>query len=680
MKTPIDLSRYTRSRLGMRSPRIDIFQWQSELKRRQKEGKPNFDLLEKFRLCWESLSDFRERSMRAFRYYSGDQWSDEIVTENGTMTEEYYISSQGKVPLKQNIMRQIGKNLLGQYLTNPTVPIINARAREEQSASEMVSNALQCAYETNMGPLLDARMFEQFMLCGLPIQKIRYRYWEERGLEDVWLENINAHKIAFTNRIYDPRMHELDMIGEIIDTTIDNIVSTFAKNEDDEKYLRDTYAIRRDEYPGWTRNQGLTEWDVRDIDFFVPLDANIARLYEIWYKSGEWRYKVHDPVDGTVRVYQDRKEIDVINEERRILGKEQGIPFEEIPFLGVYNPQTEKFIYDEYYYQPWKVKYLTPYGDCLYEAYAENIYDHREHPYVLLPYPLLNGRVWGVMEDVIDQQRYINRLIILLDFIVSASAKGVLLIFEDQLPDGVTPEQFGKEWVKFNGVIVIKRGNTPGDLPKQLTSNAVPGGLMEMMTIQMKLVQEISGVNNALQGIQPQSGTPAARYAMEATNSSLNNLDLMTSFSKFKQMRDMKMLKVLIQYYNEPRYLTIAGNSFSEEAKWYNPEKIKDLEFDVSITKSQDTPVDRMRKDEMLIELLKGQFIDIEMFLQNSSMPYAEKMLDSIRKQKEQLMQGQIPQAPPELVQSIQQEANPQALAMLNQMLQLKPMNNAGNQ
>ena len=45
-----------------------------------------------------------------------------------------------------------------------------------------------------------------------------------------------------------------------------------------------------------------------------------------------------------------------------------------------------------------------------------------EHP-ICCCFTPLDGEVWGFVEDIIDQQKYINRLIVLQDMIISASAK-----------------------------------------------------------------------------------------------------------------------------------------------------------------------------------------------------------------------------------------------------------------
>ena len=47
----------------------------------------------------------------------------------------------------------------------------------------------------------------------------------------------------------------------------------------------------------------------------------------------------------------------------------------------------------------------------------------------------------------------------------------VLLIPEDVIPDGMTPDDFAKEWTRFNGIITY----TPkphGKMPEQISANS----------------------------------------------------------------------------------------------------------------------------------------------------------------------------------------------------------------
>ena len=160
--------------------------------------------------------------------------------------------------------------------------------------------------------------------------------------------------------------------------------------------------------------------------------------------------------------------------------------------------------------QTWRYRFFSPLGDLLDEG--ETPYWHGEHPYVFKLYPLIDGEVHAFVEDVIDQQRYINRLITMIDFIMGSSAKGVLLFPEDQIPDGMTIEDIADEWTKYNGIILFRpRPGSP--MPQQIAVNATQVGAYEMLSLQMRLFEDISGVHGAIQSKAAQSGTPASLYA-----------------------------------------------------------------------------------------------------------------------------------------------------------------------
>ena len=53
---------------------------------------------------------------------------------------------------------------------------------------------------------------------------------------------------------------------------------------------------------------------------------------------------------------------------------------------------------------------------------------HGSHPYVMKAYPFFDGEIHSFVNDMIDQQRYANRLITLYDWVMRASAKGVFAV------------------------------------------------------------------------------------------------------------------------------------------------------------------------------------------------------------------------------------------------------------
>jgi hypothetical protein len=244
------------------------------------------------------------------------------------------------------------------------------------------------------------------------------------------------------------------------------------------------------------------------------------------------------------------------------------------------------------------------------------------------------------------------------------------MVPEDVVPDNMTPSEFAKEWVKANGVIFYKPNMQHGKIPAQITASSVPAGLHEMIAYQMSYFQDVSGIHNAIQGKEANSGTPASLYAQQAQNATINTLEMMTYFENFLEQRDRKVLKVIAQFYDEKRYLATNGRSINEQSKLYDPDLVRNIDFDVVVTQGTDTPVYRQLIDNTLLELLKGQLIDLEMYLEQTSMPFADKLLEAVKQRRQMAEQGQVPGGfPPELMNQVNQETNPQAMKMIQQAM-----------
>ncbi len=153
--TAEELKKRPNSKIGMRKQKIVPLPVASL----DSDTKENIELLEECRRWWDSMRDLRTRTRRNRNYYRGNQWSDEMQdpTTGRWITEETHLMNQGKVPLKQNRIRNLVANLIGQFRSNPTKAVVIARGREEASLGEMLTNTLQCALELNEVKELDAR-------------------------------------------------------------------------------------------------------------------------------------------------------------------------------------------------------------------------------------------------------------------------------------------------------------------------------------------------------------------------------------------------------------------------------------------------------------------------------------------------------------------------------------------
>jgi len=634
-----DIKRLTQSRRGVKTSRQTVKETSYD------DISENLMLMETYRQDWDSLEDFRVRYRRVCKFQRGNQWSDKTTNDAGqTITEETYIQEQGKLPLKQNIMRPMAKSLGGLFRSEKGKSIVISRKPDSAKLEKILSNAIQYALQINEAREIDPRTFDLFILSGLPIQKVGYDFIDMYGRYDVVIDYIDPQYIFFNTDIKDIRGTDLRRIGQLHDITTDELFVHFAKTEKDKEKLKDLYRhVTKLEL---ITQYGLSAERAENLDFYIPNETHICRVIEVWEKKAVDVIEYWDQAAGEEGIWEGTMdELNEINNLRVIEYKTNNIPEDEWLLIK----------YDTSVAFKWFYKYLTPYGHVLREG--ETPYDHNMHPYIMYPYPLINGEVWGPLEDIIDQQKYINRLITLWDFIMGTSAKNTLVLDKNSL-DGKSPEAIGATYKEVGGVIVLdlKKGTAvpPFELGSKMSNNL---GITELIGMQLKWLQDIVGVQPASQGQPGGSGTPASRYAMEIQQTNLNNRDLMESFASFRKWRDMKVLKTIIQFYKTKRYLAISGK---DEDQLYDPAMIKDAsDFDLVIGQSMDSPTYKNWIDEMLKDFVMAGLIDMEMFLTHSNAPFADALLEDLRNKQEQLRQEKI--TPQQAVSGVSQNFNQQA-------------------
>ena len=585
--------------------------------------------------AWEEIDPFRHKRKRNRDYTYGKQWNDLIKLPDGrVMSEEEYIRQQGKVPLKNNLIRQMVKSVLGQFRNNQTQPVCVARDREEQNLGELMSAAVQYAYQHNRLQELDSRTMEEFLISGICFQKIGYGF--RRGKSDVWVDEVNPNRIFF-NAMEDSRHWDCTLIGELHDMPIAEVISRFSFGSRERAVqLRQIYT-EADNDTVRHNFENLTTRAIDRLDFYMPSSPELCRVIEVWKLESQEVLNCHDFRSGEYYnlPVSEAEAVEKENKARRQAARQAGIPDEAVALI-----ETEWGVT-----QTWRYRFFSPLGDLLDEG--DTPYWHGEHPYVFKLYPLIDGEVHAFVEDVIDQQRYINRLITMIDFIMGSSAKGVLLFPEDQIPDGMTIDDIADEWTKYNGIILFRpRPGSP--MPQQIAVNATQVGAYEMLSLQMRLFEDISGVHGAMQGKAAPAGTPSSLYSQQIQYSSTNLLDLFESFKTFREDRDIKIMKTIQQFYTDSRYRTIAGNSCGKDASTYTPEEVRNTEFDLSIAETLSTPALRMASNEFLMELFRGGKISLEMLLQNGAFPFADKLLQSLKQSQTEQMQAQAQAAQPQ--------------------------------
>lgn len=601
---------------------------QSDSSRFKSKDSDSTRMLDTFLTYWSNLTDTRNRANRNYEYYIGNQWYERINVidkygNNSTVTEDYYIRSNGRIPFVQNILQQIGKNIIGQYELSPSQSIVKSRNREDQKRSDMLSGALDEGMDINNIQILEPRQLEAFLNSGMIISKVGWEYWPEKDRSDLKYALVNYTNIAF-NAYNDPRGEGINFIGEIIDASIETVLAAFAKTEADEEAIRSMFPNGGNKYSKQNSSSRTgTGEDVKNNDFATPSDLSLCRVYACWEKRGEWRMREHDYLQGTLKVTKrTQKQIDIENTERLRFCEQNGVqPDPKLHFI-----QSERRFEEFWYY-----KFLTANYECL--AEGESPFEHQSHPYIITAYPLLNGRIWGYNEMLIDSQRQINRLLSLQDAILGGSAKNLLVIPEEALKgeQSSSLDEIAEEHSRINGTIVLDLKNG-GALPQTLTGSAASLGIKDMVGSYITLIMNLSGISGAIQGQKANAGTPSSQYAQEAQNSQINVLDVMTTFKFHKQLRDSKALRVIRQYKPDG---PLASNKTNKEAMMYKAEEVRAIkDVDVSVSQSTDTPIYRSIMQDKLMFFVEKGLMDIETMAQLSDESWAEPLLAIIEKRK----------------------------------------------
>lgn len=636
---------------------------------RQNGRKTDYELLQRCWQAWNNLEAVRMTRDRAKRYCYGDQWGDTVrVYKNGyyyDMTEREYLKRKGSVPLSNNVMVSILNTLVGMYAKQGTEPVCFARTRSSQSLSDMMSATMQCNWQNTQMEDLLKHALEDYLIGGVMMCRETY---EDRTqeIEDSWTDYIEPN-YAFWEGGSDPRHLDLSLIGVLHDESVNDLYKKFAREE---------YGLSIDDLnrifdidPDNSQTEGTMHNDTNDlsnISFDIPSKrGHYVRVIEAWTTETKYRYQCYDPIatnesDAYFRIECDDKvliaELNAKNVERKKQYDLMGVPPEDRAYI------TAKKVADKY----WYYTFMAPDGTVL--CRGETPYDFKSHPFTVKFYPYVNGEIHPFMGNVIDQQRYINRLIIMNDMAIRSSAKGLMLV-PTQVLDGMTPYEFAEQATEYDGIMFYTpKATLPNSRPDVITSNAVNLGTNELLQIELNLMREVSNVSGALQGKTPTAGTSASRYAQESQNASTSLYSILKDMESFTECVAQKKCMMIKQYYDNGRPIFNRDNTYPME---YDRLAARDIMFKISIKNAAATATYQNNINDKLDRLLEMGAINIVQYLQNLNEPFADKLLQDVQSQVEDLraQQAEMGQQAPQngVVPGADQEAVERAQGYLMQ-------------
>lgn len=448
--------------------------------------------------AWNAATELRTSRRRNKRFTYGDQWADVLVTPYGrVMTEKERYYDDGTYPITNNLICQLVKTIVGRF-------------RSQYVHDEKVDKALADVYDANQLAELDSRALEEFLISGCCVQRVD----SVAGLTatTVSVENVNLNSF-FVNTFSDPLGRDCEIVGQLHDLSVAQLVKRVAQGSRRKAaWVRQLYSesadARVDELAA-----ALGADSQSALDFWRASTPGKCRAIEVWTLESQEVIVAHDRDTAQLTVHP--------------LGALRRLKRDKDATLRWDVATT------------WHCRWFSPMGDEL--AHYESPYAHALHPFAIKFYPLTDGEVHSLVEDVIDQQKYVNRLISLIDHIMRSSAKGVLLFPQNALPDNFTWADMRMVWSRCNGILpYVPTFN--GEKPEQISVNGTNIGAYEMVQLQMKLLEEISGVSGALQGKSDARGNSASLYQSETENSVIALTDIFDTFNAFRRTRDRLIL------------------------------------------------------------------------------------------------------------------------------------------
>ena len=605
------------------------------------------DMLRRCNDVWNNFAEFRELRARSVRFCYGDQWGDIIMVNGKAKTYREYLMETGNVVIQTNQIKNRVETIVGQMVRDQMEPVCHAIDRDEQQYGEVMTAAVQANCNKNELMKLKKLWMRELNLGGLAVA---YESFDEHTgpnhNADSWTSFINPNTYFSESESVDPRKWDESLVGRFFYGSFEDICAKFGRSPHDYDVLRQIYA---NQSVVFRRTDAINEgekFEDGQIAFMRSADPSRCYVCEVWTKESRPRIRLWDQNAGYEEVIEAddnvyRNQVREENERRRQMAAAKGINPADVPYIvgdgfGADEDERNGFFMDTF----WYCRFLAPDGTILWEG--ESPFADRSHPFSVCMFPFVDGKLTGYMNDAIDHNLAMNRAVVLHDWLLRAQQKGLTVVPKSILGD-VSPEQFAKSWSSIDDILVLDIDESKKDLfPKVFHGPGQTFDVGALLATYSKLMDQGTPVNAALQGKTPNSGTSGTLYAQMTNNASTPIAALMDEFNKFIENVLNKKMKNICMFYTPDRFKKIAGQI---DGIFDNPNlnlnEVGDLEYDLTIKESSNTPVSRAMVNQDAKEFVMGGLIDFDEYLEIADVPYADKILQGRQARRAELKAAQ---------------------------------------
>ncbi len=483
-------------------------------------------------------SDWRQSAKESYDFYAGRQWDEEVSSK---------LASSGRVPIVFNRVARAINAVSGMQRQNRQESAYLPREVSDSGLAEEVSDIARWVKDNTDAEDEESEMFEDNLICGMG-----------------WTEMSMSYDLDPEGLIKEDRIDPLEMGWDMTATK---------RNLLDRQYQFRIKKISKKDFNTQWPGVEIEPWDiVINLDSDDPHDATEAKFYKKNQTGPESRSKTVQVAQFQWWEKEASYKADIMGKAVVMDGEQHKVAKADLEALGVDITKTVKRHYYQAFFQ---ANNILEVGDapCEYDFSFQCCTGFRDRK---------NNTWFGLVELMKDPQRYANKWLSQIVYILSVNSKGGLMAEKDAFANIQQAEQ---EWSSADAITWMNPGGI--DKVKEKTMAAFPSGLDQLLGYAMEAISDVAGVNQELMGV---AGREQSGY-LESQRKQAGLTILATFFDSFRRYTKNNgrlLINFVKDYIPEGRLVRIGS---AENAQYIPLVKDKlSYTFDIVVNDSPTSP------------------------------------------------------------------------------------------
>jgi hypothetical protein len=498
---------------------------------------------------WTSSSEWRRKAEEWYSFEAGDQWEQSVKDT---------LKNQRRPFMTFNRVSSTVNAICGMEVNNRMETNYVPRTNDDTGVNDMMTEAArwvddECDFEDEK-----STVFRDLTICGMGWAETRMDYEVDKdGL--IIIERVNPMEMCWDANASKANLSDARCMARVKEISLDTARAMFPDVDDSDL---NADWLQRNDREGDIVDRELARWYDSGVESSKPTKCTIVEIQ--WYETVEMQVVV-DPTTGqstemsmgdfsklNKRATQAGIQLQSAKRKKRVYYR---------AFLGA-------VILDE---GEGKDRLKSP-CDCDYTwKCATAYYDQKK-------------RYWyGVVQQMIDPQRWANAFLSSSLYQIMSSGKGIMA--ERDAFDNVQKAE--EDWAQADKITWMKPGAIAGGkvLPKPIAQ--IHPQLNELMQMSLNAVREVPGINVEILG-QANRDQPASLEYQRRQSVMAILAPLFNGLRRFSKGQGRLTLYFIRTYISDGRMIRISGQ---QNAQYVPLAKLPDtVEYDVIVDESASSP------------------------------------------------------------------------------------------